>query len=99
MNRDLRRSWPRLHFRFADLDGDFNFALLFALLLPLLLALLAAFALILPDAFATGDFAFALFALADFLPPPPAINVAGSFLPERERLPSSERPPSIIILA
>src|SRR5262249_3510141 len=83
------------YLRFAALDRVFDLALLFALLL----ALLAAFALILPDAFAAGDFAFALFALADFLPAPPAINDAGLFLPERERLPSTDRPPPSIILA
>src|SRR6516164_5700625 len=45
------------------------------------------------------------FAFATFLTPAallgaaPAIKAAGVFLPERERLPSTERPPSSIILA
>src|SRR6516225_4601805 len=79
------------YFRFVDLDGDFDLASL--------LALLAAFSLVLPGALTAAGLAFALFALADFLPAPLAINDAGLFLPVRERLPSTERPPPSIILA
>src|SRR6516165_6317972 len=61
------------YFRFADLDGDFDLALL--------LALLADFGLVLPDALAATGLALAVFALADFLLAAPAINDAGLFLP------------------
>src|SRR5579863_7415175 len=44
------------------------------------------------------DLAFVL-ALAAFLAAAPAMNADGAFLPERERLPSTERPPPSIILA
>jgi hypothetical protein len=46
-------------------------------------------------------FAFAFgFAAADFFAAaPPAMNFDGAFFPERERLPSTERPPPSIILA
>src|ERR1700730_2032599 len=73
------------HFRFADFDLDFDLALG----LVLVLAFVLAFALALTFGFAAPAF----FAAA------PPTNGDGAFLPDRERLPSTERPPPSIILA
>src|ERR1700689_2094842 len=73
------------HFCFADFDADFGLAL--ALVLDLVLALDLVFVLV-----------FGLAAGAFFVGAP-AMNGDGVFLPDRERLPSTERPPPSIILA
>src|SRR5262249_21360283 len=75
------------HVRFADLDLDFG--LLFLLAVGLLSA----------EALALAALTFEVFAPAAFFPAAPAINDAGLFLPVRERLPSTDRPPPSIILA